>query len=142
MASNLSKGGFNVRGWNRTPGKPGAKVAEENGVRVVTSIKEAVSGVSAVFLCVGDMNDVEDVLLGPGKVCDSAGKGTILVDTSTIGPDAAKSIHAKASERGFPFVDAPVTGINKNNSFSRSAAAVDVSRIVLGLDLVTDRIRA
>ncbi|GMH34269.1 hypothetical protein BSKO_02103 [Bryopsis sp. KO-2023] len=110
MASNLCKAGFEVIGWNRTPSKPMCKIAEEGGVRIAGSIKEAVRDAKVVFTCVGDVPDVEGVMLGAGGVSESAKPGALLVDTSTIGRVGARAIGAKLIEKGFRFLDAPVTG--------------------------------
>jgi 3-hydroxyisobutyrate dehydrogenase len=110
MASNLVRNGFDVRGWNRTPGRPLVRDAEAAGVRVAPTIAEAVADASIVALCVSDVGDVEQVLFGPGGVADSAARGTLVVDFSTIGPVAARDFCARLAARGLRFLDAPVTG--------------------------------
>lgn len=110
MAANLAKAGYTVSAWNRTAGRPGCKFAEEGGAKMVESVKEAVSDAKAVFVCVGDIPDVEEVVLGENGVCTFAPKGIVIVDTSTIGRPAAVSIGKKAAEKGFRFSDAPVSG--------------------------------
>jgi 3-hydroxyisobutyrate dehydrogenase len=110
MASNLVRNGFDVRGWNRTPGRPLVRDAEGAGVRVAPTIAEAVADASIVALCVSDVGDVEQVLFGPGGVADSAAHGTLVVDFSTIGPVAARDFGARLAARGVRFLDAPVTG--------------------------------
>lgn len=110
MAANLAKAGFDVSAWNRTAGRPGCKIAEEAGAKMVGSIKEAVSDAQVVFTCVGDIPDVEEVILGDNGICAFAPQGTVVVDTSTIGRPAAASIGKRTVEKGLRFSDAPVTG--------------------------------
>jgi 3-hydroxyisobutyrate dehydrogenase len=110
MASNLVRKGFDVRGWNRTPGRPLVREAEGAGVRVVPTIAEAVAGASIVAVCVSDVADVEEVLFGAGAVADSAAHGTLVADFSTIGPAAARDFGARLAAKGLRFLDAPVTG--------------------------------
>lgn len=110
MAVNLAKAGLNVVGWNRTPGKPGETALLESGGKVEKTLKGAVSGADVVFTCLGDIEDVEQVLLGPGGVGESASPGTVIADFSTIGPEAAKRIFNSLADKNMHFLDAPVTG--------------------------------
>jgi 3-hydroxyisobutyrate dehydrogenase len=110
MSANLASAGFEVRGWNRTPERPLVKEAGGAGVRVVSTIAEAVRDVQVVALCVSDVGDVEEVLFGPGGVAEFAARGALVVDFSTIGPVAARSFGARLAGKGLRFLDAPVTG--------------------------------
>jgi len=60
--------------------------------------------------CVPATKDVEQVLMAPGGIFDSAKKGTIIVDNSTIHPNASKEFNLEAKKRGFVYVDAPCSG--------------------------------
>ena len=110
MAANLAKGGYQVKGWNRTPKRPGVKVAQDGGVEIVTSLEEAVRTADIVLVCVGDVPDVEEVVLGKGGVTEFARSGTLVVDMSTIGTEAAKGIGAALHEKQIRFLDAPISG--------------------------------
>lgn len=110
MAANLARGGYSVKAWNRTPNRPGVAVAASAGATVVSSIREAVETADIVFSCVGDVPDVEEVILGIGGVAESAQPGTLVIDTSTIGPDAARKIGAELQQRNLRFLDAPISG--------------------------------
>ena len=50
------------------------------------------------------------VYLGEGGVLASASPGTLLVDSSTIDIESAQKLHDAATDAGFRFVDAPVSG--------------------------------
>ena len=50
------------------------------------------------------------VYLGEGGVFDNASTSTLLVDSSTIDFDTATELHQAARDRGFKFVDGPVSG--------------------------------
>lgn len=110
MAANLAKKGFDVRGWNRSPERPTIAVAQQAGVRIVSPIAEAVAGADVVAICVSDVADVEDVLFSDGGVAACAVSGTLVVDFSTIGPDAARGFASRLAAEGLRFLDAPVTG--------------------------------
>jgi 3-hydroxyisobutyrate dehydrogenase len=110
MASNLARAGFEVRGWNRSAGRPTASAAGSAGVRVVSTIAESVAGAEIAALCVSDVGDVEEVLFGERGIAKSAAPGTLVIDFSTIGPSAARDFGARLAAAGLRFLDAPVTG--------------------------------
>ena len=110
MAANLAKKGCQVSIWNRTPNRPGVKLAEEAGAKSHATIADAVKGCSVIFTCVSDTKDVEQVLTGPGGVSDHAESGALIVDTSTIGPQIAVKLDELLKKKNLRFLDAPVTG--------------------------------
>ena len=110
MAANLARGGYSVNAWNRTPDRPGVDMASHSGATVVSSIREAVAAADVIFSCVGDVSDVEEVILGTGGVAEFAKPGALVIDTSTIGPDAARKIGAELNKRNLRFLDAPISG--------------------------------
>jgi 3-hydroxyisobutyrate dehydrogenase len=110
MAANLARAGAQVSVWNRTPGRPGIKIAEDAGAKSLDTISGAIKDCTIIFSCVSDTNDVEEILLGADGVCESAKSGALVVDTSTIGPEVAKKVAAALETRGLRFLDAPVTG--------------------------------
>lgn len=110
MSANLARAGYTIKGWNRTPDRPGIKTALESGVEIVTSIQEAVATADVIFSCVGDVPDVEQVLCGPESVAEFARPGSLVVDMSTIGPKAARAIAQTLSNKQLRFLDAPVSG--------------------------------
>jgi 3-hydroxyisobutyrate dehydrogenase-like beta-hydroxyacid dehydrogenase len=44
------------------------------------------------------------------QLFEGASPGTVVVDTSTVSPDASRELHALASARGIGYLDAPVSG--------------------------------
>lgn len=110
MAANLARGGYSVKAWNRTPHRPGVEIATNGGATIVSSIREAVETADIIFSCVGDVPDVEEVILGTGGVAEFAKPGALVIDTSTIGPDAARKIGGELKKHNFRFLDAPISG--------------------------------
>jgi 3-hydroxyisobutyrate dehydrogenase len=53
---------------------------------------------------------VREVYLGDGGVLGSVGKGTVLIDSSTIDVKTARDVAEAAREKGLAMVDAPVSG--------------------------------
>jgi 3-hydroxyisobutyrate dehydrogenase len=110
MAANLARKGFSVKAWNRTFDRPGIEVAKEAGAIIVRSLSEAVEEADLIFTCVGDVPDVEEVILGAEGVIRHAKPNALVVDFSTIGTDAAKKIGKQLQKHHLRFLDAPVSG--------------------------------
>jgi 3-hydroxyisobutyrate dehydrogenase-like beta-hydroxyacid dehydrogenase len=109
MARHLATAGHSVTVYNRTPEKSLAWVALY-GNRAVPTPREAAEDAEFVFLCVGNDNDVRDVVYGPEGALSGAAAGTVLVDHTTASAEVAKELAKAAAESGVGFVDAPVSG--------------------------------
>jgi 3-hydroxyisobutyrate dehydrogenase len=109
MAINLLGAGHHVTVYNRTPDRTGPVV--EKGARVARTPAEAARGAEVVVVCVSDTPDVESVLLGdPDGAIHGLVRGSLVVDCSTISPEATRRIAARFSALGIGYVDAPVSG--------------------------------
>lgn len=108
MARNLLRAGHDLTVHNRT------RAREEPlaglGARRSATPAEAALGAGAVVVIVSDTPDVEAVLFAPGGVAEGAGPGTVVVDMSTIDPEATAGFAARLAEGGVGLVDAPVSG--------------------------------
>jgi 3-hydroxyisobutyrate dehydrogenase len=109
MAGHLAAAGYPVTVFNRTTTKAEAWVAEHGGSHAPTPA-EAVKGAAIVFCCVGNDNDLRSVTVGDNGAFAAMGSDTIFVDNTTASADVARELAAAASERGFHFLDAPVSG--------------------------------
>jgi 3-hydroxyisobutyrate dehydrogenase-like beta-hydroxyacid dehydrogenase len=109
MAANLRRAGHDLRVWTRTTAKAHAW-AGEHGARAAATPAEAARDAGAVVSIVVDGPQVAGVLTGPDGAMHGAAAGTLFVDMSTIGPAAARDVHATLAGAGHRFVDAPVTG--------------------------------
>jgi 2-hydroxy-3-oxopropionate reductase len=108
MAVNLQRAGHEVIGYNRSPQRTAALV--EAGGWAAASTADAVAEAEAVAVMVPDTPDVQQVLLGEDGVFAAAKPGTLVIDFSTIRPDATAELAATARDRGFRLLDAPVSG--------------------------------
>ncbi len=108
MAANLAKAGYTVQGWNRTPGRPGEAISTAAGVTLAPTLAAAVENAGVVITCLGDVPDVQTVLLN--QVAPLVTPGTLIIDTSTIGSAAARDLGATLAAQGLRFLDAPVSG--------------------------------
>jgi 3-hydroxyisobutyrate dehydrogenase len=105
----LSRGGHDVVVYNRTTAKSDKWVEQHGGSRALTP-REAADGADFVFACVGNDDDLRSVTTGPEGAFQSMKQGAVFTDHTTASADVARELHAAASEAGFGFVDAPVSG--------------------------------
>jgi 3-hydroxyisobutyrate dehydrogenase len=110
MAGHLqTKGGHDVTVFNRTGAKAETWVARCGGKSAPTP-KDAASGRDFVMACVGNDNDLREVMLGKDGVFAGMSKGAVVVDHTTASAEIARELHAEARRCGFDFIDAPVSG--------------------------------
>ena len=109
MAGYLAKAGHDTVVYNRTAGKAERWVAEYGGASAPTP-RQAAAGADIVFSCVGNDNDVREVLFGANGVLAGIGQGGIIVDHTTASATIARDISEKAASRNVGFLDAPVSG--------------------------------
>ncbi|PCJ27073.1 MAG: oxidoreductase [SAR86 cluster bacterium] len=109
MAGHLKNAGLDVCVYNRTTEKAEAWCKEYEG-DMALSPKEAVDGCAFVFCCVGNDNDVRQVILGDAGALTGMSAGTILIDHTTASADLARELSKEAAEVGVGFLDAPVSG--------------------------------
>ncbi|SCG75194.1 3-hydroxyisobutyrate dehydrogenase [Micromonospora siamensis] len=108
MARHVLAAGHDLAVWNRSPGK--AEALGSAGATVAGSPAEAAAGRDVVVLMLADPDAVERVLLGPDGVASGAAPDTLVVDASTIGPDASRRMAGRLREHRLRYVDAPVYG--------------------------------
>jgi 3-hydroxyisobutyrate dehydrogenase len=109
MARHLKSKGHDVTVYNRTAAKA-EKWASEHGGTVARTPLEAAAGQEIVFSCVGNDDDLRQVTIGPDGAFEAVNRGAIFVDHTTASAEVARELHAMAKEKGFGFVDAPVSG--------------------------------
>jgi 3-hydroxyisobutyrate dehydrogenase len=109
MAQRLLNAAYDVVVWNRSPGK--AAALAEAGAKPKAHPRDVAETASIVFMCLTDAAAVEDVTFGPDGLATAAGSGKLVVDFSSIHPDAARSIAARLKmANGMGWIDAPVSG--------------------------------
>ncbi|KAF0164040.1 MAG: 3-hydroxyisobutyrate dehydrogenase [Rhodocyclaceae bacterium] len=112
MALHLEKAGHELHLWARRP-ESLAPFANVNA-KTHASPAEVAKHAEVVIVMVADAPDVEAVCLGADGLASGAAlknePGLIVVDMSTINPNAARSIGLRLAEKGIEFVDAPVSG--------------------------------
>ncbi len=105
MALHLQRAGHELAVWARCPDSTRGLPA-----RVCATPAELGRCCEVVFTMLTSSADVEGVVLGLDGLGEGMAPGTVLVDCSTIAPDAARRIAGKLGEKGIDMLDAPVSG--------------------------------
>jgi 2-hydroxy-3-oxopropionate reductase len=111
MSLNLVRAGFDVIGYSRRP--ESASDLTDAGGAAAASVAEVTSAAEVVVLMLPDSPDVEQVVLGADGVLAHARPGLLLIDMSTISPQAEIAIAEAAAKAGVRTLDAPVSGGEK-----------------------------
>jgi len=88
--------------------KVAALVAQ--GAKAAGSAAAAAQAAQAVILSLNAPRIVRAAVFGPGGVAEGAASGTLVIDMSSIDPEATKALAAEAVERGLRWVDSPLSG--------------------------------
>ena len=131
MVRNLLKAGFPVRVWNRTAARMAELQAE--GAQPTASPAALAAQSDLILICVSDTPDVEAVVLGEAGVIHGIKPGALVIDLSTISPQATRTLAERLAERGAAMLDAPVSGGSEGAakgtlSIMVGGAAADVAR--------------
>ncbi|MBA3031868.1 MAG: NAD(P)-dependent oxidoreductase [Gammaproteobacteria bacterium] len=108
LALHLARAGHTLHLWARRPAslEPFTDVAAHAHVSAAQVAQHA----EIIFIMVADAPDVRAVALEDDGIAAGARPGLIIVDMSTINPNAAREIGAELAAKGIEFLDAPVSG--------------------------------
>ena len=109
MAGHLASAGHSVSVYNRTPSRALEWVAAHGHQAFPTPVEVAAES-DVVFLCVGNDDDVRQVILGENGILDGAHDGLIVVDHTTTSATLARDMYESCAAHGVVFLDAPVSG--------------------------------
>ena len=109
MAGYISKAGHNVTVFNRTKSKAEKWIGEYKG-KMANTPAEAADGADFIFTCVGNDNDLKEVSLGENGLFNTAKKGCVYIDNSTVSAEISRELYKAAKDKGFDFLDAPISG--------------------------------
>ena len=105
MALHLQRAGHDLHVWARRPESVAGLPAT-----VCATPAELGRRCAVVFTIITSSADVEGVALGANGLIEGMAPDSVLVDCSTIAPDAARRIAARLAEKGIHLLDAPVSG--------------------------------
>ncbi|MEZ5692927.1 MAG: NAD(P)-dependent oxidoreductase [Altererythrobacter sp.] len=114
MAAHLARAGHRVTAYNRTGEKAAgwrsALAAESVEARTAATPIDAARDADIVISCVGNDEDLEQVLLGEHGALGAMKPGTLLVDHTTVSANMAREVEQQARAKGVDALDAPVSG--------------------------------
>lgn len=85
-------------------------VLEAKGAVAAVSAAAAASVADCVILSLNSPAIVRAAVFGPNGVAEGAKPGTLIVDMSSIDPDATRALAADAAAKGLRWVDSPLSG--------------------------------
>ena len=108
MAGHLSK--YNqIAVFNRTKKKSEIWSAKYKG-KICSSLTELTKISDVIILCVGDDNDVRDIVTGHQGFLENLKPGSIIVDHTTTSAKLAKEMYQLLNSNNVSYIDAPVSG--------------------------------
>jgi 3-hydroxyisobutyrate dehydrogenase-like beta-hydroxyacid dehydrogenase len=108
MARRLLGAGYPLAVWNRTPEK--ATPLLQAGAKWADGPRRVAEAADVVFTSLTDAAACQEVACGPGGILEGAHTGLILVDASSIAPEASRGLAERAATRGVAMLDCPVSG--------------------------------
>ncbi|MGB0630527.1 MAG: NAD(P)-dependent oxidoreductase [Alphaproteobacteria bacterium] len=109
ICRHVIKAGFPVTVWARSKERAAAHL--DDGAGWSDTAGDLASGTDIVVLCVSNDAAVEEVVFGPTGIAAGEISGKILIDHSTIHPEATRDWAARLrNETGMGWIDAPVSG--------------------------------
>lgn len=108
MARRLLASGMAVNVWNRTRAR--AEPLAASGARVADTAREAAQECDVILTMLADGPAVEAAALGPDGFLKGARRGSVWLQTSTVGLEPCRRLAELAGEHGLTYVDAPVLG--------------------------------
>jgi 3-hydroxyisobutyrate dehydrogenase-like beta-hydroxyacid dehydrogenase len=144
LAENLGKAAYTVRGFDIAPER--MREHEARGGLPTRSPADAARGAAVVMTCLMTADLVRDALFGPEGAIDAAAPGVVVIDNSTIHPDASAALAARLAARGIPMLDAPVAGSSGQARRREAPVMVGGEAEVFGrcrpiLDALSERVR-
>jgi 3-hydroxyisobutyrate dehydrogenase len=114
IAGHLARAGHTITAYNRTASRAAAWLEQHRGegldIATAATPAEAAAGQDVVITCVGNDNDLGEVVLGDEGALAAMAGGTLFIDHTTVSPAIARRIAEEATARGIGALDAPVSG--------------------------------
>ena len=133
MAKRLLDARHPVVGYNRTRAK--AQWLADAGLRLAASPREVAQAADVVFTMVTDTAALEAVTRGPDGILAGLRRGGVLIEMSTVSPEAIRALAADVAARGAELLDAPVSGS------PATLEAGQLSFMVGGAETALERVR-
>lgn len=109
MARHLKTAGHQVTVYNRTTAKA-ERWAQEYGGTFQSTPAEAARDAEFIFTCVGNDDDLRQVVIGEQGIINTIASDAVLIDNTTTSAEVARELSAALIAKGAHFLDAPVSG--------------------------------
>ena len=107
MASHLNNNGYNLSVFNRSSEKSEKWITQNTKAKVCFSIKDVATDGDIIILCVGNDDDVRQIV---NEIKALIKPGTVVIDHTTTSAKLAKEMNNILVKQGSYFLDAPVSG--------------------------------
>lgn len=128
MARNLLNAGHTLSVFDLVASAVDELAAQ--GARAASSAADAVSAAEVVISMLPASRHVEGLYLGDAGLLSVITPGSLVLECSTIAPEAARKVHQAAAARGIALLDAPVSG-------GTAGAAASTLTFMVGGDAAT-----
>jgi 3-hydroxyisobutyrate dehydrogenase-like beta-hydroxyacid dehydrogenase len=108
MAQRLLDAGYQLTAYDRTKEK--AQAVGQWGAFVAQTPRELAANCEVIMACVTDDAAQEHVMFGPDGALAGVHDRSIVIDMSTVSPDASRRLYQAAKEQGISMIDAAVSG--------------------------------
>ena len=109
MAGHLANQNNNISVFNRTLEKSKTWKAKYQGI-ICNSPAELAKLSDVIMICIGNDNDVRDVISGRDGVINYLKKGSIIVDHTTTSSELSMEMNELLNPKDIFYIDAPVSG--------------------------------
>src|SRR5690348_13745783 len=108
MAQRLLDAGYQLTVYDRTKEK--TQAVGQRGAFVAQTPRELAANCEVIMACVTDDAAQEHVMFGPDGALAGVHDRSIVIDMSTVSPDASRRLYQAAKEQGISMIDAAVSG--------------------------------
>lgn len=105
MSHNLLQAGYDLMVWNRSAGK--CEELVKAGAKEADSLQSIAEHSDILMICVSNTASVQDVTT---KLLPYLRANQMIVDFSSIAPDATQQLAAQVAKQGAKWIDSPVSG--------------------------------
>ena len=109
MAGYLANQNNNISVFNRTAKKSEAWIKKYNGT-ACNSPAEVAKLSDVIMICIGDDNDVRNIIAGENGMINNLKPESIIVDHTTTSADLSKEMNKLLNPKDVFYIDAPVSG--------------------------------
>ena len=108
MVARLLNAGFDVWVWNRSPDKCLPLITQ--GAKLANSLADIANQCDIILLCLSDTLAVESVVFDEHGLATNLKNTQLIVDFSSITPDATRDFAKRLQAQGVQWIDCPVSG--------------------------------